>query len=120
MEHHDRSNLTKLLFADDESVVSSTICEGPADQNQIRSQDELTNPNPKKAMDTSENDNVSIVGSENVVEKRSIVRKRHINSVCMRHFSATSSLPTIYTLSFSLVSIVLVGLGFVNSSRLCI
>ena len=41
MERHARSNLIKLLFADDESDVSSTICEDPADQNQIQSQDEL-------------------------------------------------------------------------------
>jgi hypothetical protein len=45
MERQARSNLIKLLFAD-ESGVSSTICEDPADQNQIQSQDELTNPNP--------------------------------------------------------------------------
>ena len=36
MEHHDRSNLIKLLFANDESVVSATVCKDPVDQNQIR------------------------------------------------------------------------------------
>jgi hypothetical protein len=41
----------------------------PADQNQIQSQDELTNPIPSKTMDTSENDNVSILGSESVAKK---------------------------------------------------
>ena len=81
MERNTRSNLIKLLFADDESVVSSTICEDPANQNQIQSQDELTNPNPSKKMDTSENDNVSILGSEGVAKKRSNIRKRYINSV---------------------------------------
>ena len=81
MERNARSNLIKLHFADDESVVSSTICEDPANQNQIQSQDELTNPNPSKTMDTSENDNVSILGSEAVAKKRSKTRKRHISSV---------------------------------------
>ena len=68
MERQARSNLIKLLFADDESVVSSTICEDPADKNLIQSQDELTNPNSSKTMDTSENDNVSILGSECVAK----------------------------------------------------
>jgi hypothetical protein len=40
MERNVRSNLIKLLFADDESVVSSTISEDPAYQNQIQSQDD--------------------------------------------------------------------------------
>ena len=35
MERHARSNLIKLLFADDESVA--TICDDAADQNQIQS-----------------------------------------------------------------------------------
>ena len=52
-----------------------------ADQNQIQSQDELTNPNPSNTMDTRENDNVSILGSEGVAKKRSKIRKSHINSV---------------------------------------
>ena len=47
----------------------------PTDQNQIQSQDELTNTNPSKTMDTSENDNISI-GSECVAKKRSKIRKR--------------------------------------------
>ena len=54
MERNARFNLIKLLFADDESVVSSTICENSANQNQIQSHDELTNPNPSKTMDTTE------------------------------------------------------------------
>jgi len=54
MERHTRSNLIKLLFANDESVESSTIYEDPADQNQIQSQDKLTNPNPSNTMDTRE------------------------------------------------------------------
>ena len=58
MERNARSNLVKLLFADDESVVSSSIREDPAAQNQIQSQDELKNLNPGNTMDTRENDNV--------------------------------------------------------------
>ena len=71
MERQARSNLIKLLFSDDESGVSSTICQDPDDKNQIQSQDELKNPNPSKTMDTRENDNVSILGSEGVAKKRS-------------------------------------------------
>ena len=68
MERNARSNLIKLLFADDESGVSSTIREDPADQNLIQSQVELTNPYPNNAMDTRENDNVSILDSEGVAK----------------------------------------------------
>jgi len=71
MERNARSNLIKLLFADDESGVSSPICEDPAEQNQIQSQDKLTNPNPSKTIDTRENDNVSILGSEGIAKKLS-------------------------------------------------
>ena len=71
MKRNARSNLKKLLFAGDESVVSSTICEDPADRNQIQSQDDLTHPHPNNTMDTSENDNVSIVDSEGVAKKHS-------------------------------------------------
>jgi len=46
MERNAGSNLIKRRFADDESVVSSIIGEDPGDQNQIQSQDELTNHNP--------------------------------------------------------------------------
>ena len=81
MEHQSRSSLIKLLFAEDESVVSSTISEDAAEENQTQSQDELTNPNPSNTMDTSENDNVSILGSESVAKKHSKTRKRDINSV---------------------------------------
>ena len=51
MERPVRSNLTKLLFVDDESDVSSTNCEDPANKNQIQSQDELTNPHRSQAID---------------------------------------------------------------------
>ena len=68
MDHHDRSNVIKILFADDELIVSSTICEDPADQNQIQSQDELTNHYPSNTMDTRENDNESILNSEGVAK----------------------------------------------------
>ena len=78
MERQARSNLIKLLFAEDESDVSSTICEDPAEQNQSRSQDELTNPNHSNAMDTIENDFVSILCSESVDKKCSKRRKREI------------------------------------------
>ena len=57
MVHDDRSNLIKLPFAEDESVVSSTICEDLADQNQIQSR-ELTNPNPSNTIETSENESL--------------------------------------------------------------
>jgi len=81
MERQSRSNLIELLFAEDESVVSSTISEDAAEENQTQSQDEVTNPNPSNTMDTSENDNVSILGSESVAKKHSKTRKRDINSV---------------------------------------
>ena len=55
LEHHDISNLIKHLFADDESVVSSTICEDPADQNQIQSQDD-PHGHPGSDIDISEDD----------------------------------------------------------------
>ena len=51
MKRHARS--VKLLFTDDESVVSSTICEDPAYQNQIQSQDD---PHGRQAIDISEDD----------------------------------------------------------------
>ena len=50
MERQSRSNLIELLLDEDESVVSSTIRDNPAEQNQ----DELTNPNHSYTMDTSE------------------------------------------------------------------
>ena len=58
MERQSRSNLIELLFAEDESDVSSTIREDPAEQNQSQIQDEVTNPNHSNTMDTRENDNV--------------------------------------------------------------
>ena len=61
MERHARSTLIQLLFADNESDVSSTICEDPAkDQNQIQSHDELTKPHRSQAIDISEDDIVQI------------------------------------------------------------
>ena len=80
MERSVRSNLIELLFAEDESVVSSTICEDPVEQNQTQSQDEVTNPSPSDTVDTSENDNVSILGSESVAKIPSKTRKHDINS----------------------------------------
>ena len=62
-------------------VVSSTICEDPADQNHIQSQDDLTNPNPSETIETSENDNESILGSECVAKNRLGNGKRHIDTV---------------------------------------
>ena len=72
IERQARSNLIKLLFADNESDVSSTICKDPANQNQIQSQDELTNPNPSNTMDTRENEmekNLAVKVSLKVVKK---------------------------------------------------
>ena len=43
------SNLFKLLFADDESVVSSTLSEDPAKQNQTQRHD-LTNPHRSQSI----------------------------------------------------------------------
>ena len=64
------SNLLKLIVTDDESVESSSVCEDPANQNQIHSRDDLTNPNPSNTIERSENDNVSIQGSECDAKKR--------------------------------------------------
>ena len=60
------SNPIKLLFSGDELVVSSTLSEDPADQNQIQSHDKLTNPS--NTIERSENDNISILGSECVAK----------------------------------------------------
>ena len=65
------SNLFKRLFPDDESVVSSTICEGTANQNQFHSHDDMTNPHRSQAFDISEDDNVQIEDSEGVTKTRS-------------------------------------------------
>ena len=65
MERNARSNLIKLLFADDESVVSSTISEDPADQNQNQSQDD---PHGSQAIDISEDDIVQNEESEAVTK----------------------------------------------------
>ena len=68
MERNERSNLVKLLFADDELVVSSTICEDPAYQNQIQSQDD---PHGSQAIDISEDDIVQNEESEGATETQS-------------------------------------------------
>ena len=63
MERNARSNLIKFLFVDDESVVSSTISEDPAYQNQIQSQDD---PYGSQAIDINEDDVVQNEESEGV------------------------------------------------------
>ena len=68
MERHARSNLIKLLFSDDESVVSSTICDDLADQNQIQSQDYS---HGSQAIDISEDDIVQNEESEGVTKTHS-------------------------------------------------
>ena len=65
MERNARSNLVKLLFADDESGPSLTICEDPADQNQIQSQDDS---HESQAIDISKEDNVHNDESEGVTK----------------------------------------------------
>ena len=48
----------------------------------------MTNPNPSNIMDRSENDKVSILGSERFANTRSKRRKRDINSsnmMCSEH-----------------------------------
>ena len=78
MERNARSNLVKLLFADNESFVSSTIREDPADQNQIHSQDDS---HGSQSIDISEDDNVQNEESEGVTKTQSKKGKRHINAV---------------------------------------
>ena len=70
LEHHDMSNLFKILFADDESVVLSTNVYS-ANQNQTQSHDDLTNPHRRQAIDISEDDHVQIEDSEGVTKMRS-------------------------------------------------
>jgi len=72
MERQSRSNLIKLLFADDESVVSSTISEDPAYQNQIQSQDDQ---HGSQAIDIIEDDIVHNEESEAVAKTQSKKRK---------------------------------------------
>ena len=71
------SNLFKLLFADDESVVSSTNVYS-ANQNQTQSHDDLTNPHRSQAIDISEDE---IEDSEGFTKTRSKIGKRYINTV---------------------------------------
>ena len=78
MERQSRSNLIKLLFADDESVVSSTISEDPAYQNQIQSQDDQ---HGSQAIDIIEDDIVHNEESEAVAKTQSKKGKRRINEV---------------------------------------
>ena len=78
MERNTRSNLIKLLFADDKSVLSSTICDDLADQNQIQSQDYS---HGSQAIDISEDDIVQNEESKGVTKTQSNKGKRHINAV---------------------------------------
>ena len=78
MERQSRSNLIKLLFADNESVVSSTISEDPAYQNQIQSQDDQ---HGSQAIDIIEDDIVHNEESEAVAKTQSKKWKRRINEV---------------------------------------
>ena len=68
MEHHDRSNQIKLLFADDQSDVSSTFSVDSANQNQTQSHDDCTNPHRSQVIDITEDDNVQIDDSEGVTK----------------------------------------------------
>ena len=68
MERQSRSNLIKLLFADDASIVSSTNSEDTAYQNQIQSQDDQ---HGSQAMDIIEDDIVQNEESEAVAENQS-------------------------------------------------
>ena len=63
-------NLFKLLFTDDESVISSTISVDSANQNQTQSHDDLTNPHISQAIERSEDD-VQIEDSKGVTKTRS-------------------------------------------------
>jgi len=58
------SDLFNLIISDDESVMSSSMCVDSADQNQKQSHNDLTNHST--TIEISENDNLSIEGSENV------------------------------------------------------
>ena len=68
MERQSRSNLIKLLFADDASIVSSTNSEDTAYQNQSQSQDDQ---HGSQAMDIIEDDIVQNEESEAVAENQS-------------------------------------------------
>ena len=65
------SNLFKLLFADDESVVSSIVSVDSDNQNQTRSHDDLKNPHRSQTIDINEDDNVQIEDSKGVTKTRS-------------------------------------------------
>ena len=68
MERNARSNLIKVLFADDESVVSLTLCVHPVDQNQIQSRDDT---HGSQAIDISEDGIVQNEESEGVTKNQS-------------------------------------------------
>jgi len=60
-----------LIFADNESVVSSSICVDSANHNHKQSHVDLTKPHHSQAIEIRKDDNVSIEGSEGVAKKRS-------------------------------------------------
>jgi len=91
MERQSRSNLIKLLFADDESVVSSTISEDPAYQNQIQSQDDQ---HGSQAIDIIEDDIVHNEESEAVAKTQSKKGKRRINEVYEHQSIIGDEMPT--------------------------
>jgi len=91
MERQSRSNLIKLLFADDESVVSSTISEDPVYQNQIQSQDD---EHGSQASDIIEDDIVHNEESEAVQKTQSKKRKRRINEVYEHQSIIGDEMPT--------------------------
>ena len=91
MERQSRSNLIKLLFADDESAVSSTISEDPVYQNQIQSQDD---EHGSQAIDIIEDDIVHNEESEAVQKTQSKKGKRRINEVYEHQSIIGDEIPT--------------------------
>ena len=91
MERNAKSNLIKLLFADDESGVSSTICDDQADHYKIQSQDDS---HGSQAIDISEDDNVQNEESEGVTKTQSKKGKRHINAVYEHRHIMGDKIPT--------------------------
>ena len=72
------SDLFKLLFADDESVVSS-ISVDSANQNQKQSHDDLNNPHRSQAIEVCENDDIPIESDQFVSNKRTKKEKHKID-----------------------------------------
>jgi hypothetical protein len=91
MERQSRSNLIKLLFADDASIVSSTNSEDTAYQNQSQSQDDQ---HGSQAMDIIEDDIVQNEESEAVAETQSKKGKRRINEVYEHQSIIGDEMPT--------------------------